>query len=199
MKRDPRVDAYIAKAAPFARPVLKHLRALVAETCPDATETIKWGFPAYELEGPLCAFAAFKAHCTFGFWKYRLIPGLAEDPENDGMGQFGRITSLSDLPAKRTIVRYLKLAAALNLEGVKVPRPPRAAKPEAKAPADLVTALAKNRKARATYDAFPPGQRREYVNWIAEAKRPETRAARVATAVEWMAEGKRRNWKYERC
>jgi uncharacterized protein YdeI (YjbR/CyaY-like superfamily) len=198
VKRDPRVDAFIAKAAPFARPVLKHLRAIVHATCPDASETIKWGFPAYDFKGPLCGFAAFKEHCTFGMWKYKLIPGLAEPEENDGMGQFGRITRLSDLPAKRTIARYLTLAMRLNDDGVKVPRKPRAEKPEAKAPADLLAALAKNKRARAHYDAFPPGQRREYVAWIEEAKRPATRAGRIETAVAWMAEGKYRNWKYER-
>jgi len=196
--RDPRVDAYIAKAAPFSRPILKHLRALVHATCPDAVETIKWGMPAFHLDGPLCGMAAFKGHCTFAFWKYSLIPGLATLTEEEAMGQFGRITSLKDLPARRTLVGYLKHAAKLNADGVKVARVRKPAQPAPKAPADLVAALAKNKKARATFEAFPPGQRREYVEWLAEAKREETRAARLATAVAWMAEGKRRNWKYEK-
>jgi len=198
MSRDPRVDAYIAKAAPFARPILKHLRALVHATCPDAVETIKWGMPAFYLDGPMCGMAAFKAHCTFAFWKHKLIPGLAAMGEKESMGNLGRITRLEDLPAKRTLIGYLKHAAKLNTEGVKVPRATKAPKPAPKAPADLAAALAKNKKARATFEGFPAGQRREYVEWIAEAKREETRAARIATAIAWLAEGKRRNWKYER-
>jgi uncharacterized protein YdeI (YjbR/CyaY-like superfamily) len=199
MKKDRRIDAYTDRAQPFARPILEHVRALVHATCPDVEETIKWGMPAFYYAGqPMCGMAAFKAHCTVSFWKYRLIPGLAGLSEKQSMGQFGRVGSLRDLPAKRVLAAYVKAAMKLNDEGVTVARPKGPTKPAAKTPPDLAQALAKNAKARATYEGFPPGQRREYVEWLAEAKRPETRAKRLAQAVAWMAEGKIRNWKYAR-
>ena len=197
--KDPRVDVYIANAEPFARPILKHLRKLVHQGCPDAEETIKWGFPHFDHHGIMVSMAAFKQHAAFGFWQHTLVTGGKTAKGGAAMGSFGRITSKPDLPSDAAIVRMIRKAAALNASGVKALRVPKAApKPAPKAPADLLAALAKNRKAKATFDAFPPSHRREYVEWIVEAKRPETRARRLETAIEWMAAGKARDWKYAR-
>jgi uncharacterized protein YdeI (YjbR/CyaY-like superfamily) len=192
-KKDPRIDAYIAKSAPFARPILKHLRGLVHKACPGVEETVKWSAPHFDYRGgPLAGMAAFKAHCAFGFWKGSLIlPG-----SSDAMGQFGRIASLSDLPPDKVMIGYVRKAARLNEEGVKVPRPVKHPKKDIPMPPDLAAALKKNSKARATFDGFSPSHKREYLEWITEAKGAETRAKRLKTAIEWMAEGKPRNWKY---
>jgi uncharacterized protein YdeI (YjbR/CyaY-like superfamily) len=195
-KKDPRVDAYVRNAAGFARPILKHLRTVVHAACPDVEETIKWSFPHFDYRGEMmCSMAAFTSHCAFGFWKASLVLG---DKAADGaMGHLGRITSIDDLPSERTLTSYVKKAAKLNDEGVKVQRM-RRAKPAFEIPDDLTKALAKNKKALTTFAALPPGHKREYVEWIAEAKREETRKRRLETAVEWIAEGKSRNWKYVR-
>ncbi|WP_440224908.1 YdeI/OmpD-associated family protein [Dokdonella sp. MW10] len=196
---DPRIDAYIDKAAPFAQPILRHLRALVHATCPDVVETIKWGFPHFMHAGAiLCSMAAFKQHVAFGFWKGALIEGVGgPGARDDAMGQFGRIASLDDLPAKRTLVSILRKAMALNEHGVTVPaRERKAPRGEAEVPEALAAALKRNAKARKTFEAFAPSHRREYCEWIAEAKRDDTRERRVAQAIEWLAEGKQRNWKY---
>ena len=192
---DPRIDAYIAKAAPFARPILEHLRKLVHEGCPEVVETIKWSAPAFDFEGALANMAAFKAHVAFGFWKGSLV--FESDKEKEAMGQFGRIASLEDLPADRTVVALVKKAAKLNASGAKVPRPRKHPTPALAPPPDLAAALKKNAKARATFEAFPPSHRREYVEWIVEAKTDATRAKRLATTLEWLAEGKSRHWKYQ--
>ncbi|GMU65067.1 MAG: hypothetical protein AMXMBFR36_13410 [Acidobacteriota bacterium] len=194
--RDPRIDAYIAKAAPFARPILEHLRKLVHEGCPEVVETIKWSAPAFDFEGSLANMAAFKAHATFGFWKGSLV--FESDKEKEAMGQFGRIASLDDLPSDRTVIALVKKAAKLNASGAKVSRPLKHPKPALATPPDLAAALKKNAKARATFEGFPPSHKREYVEWIVEAKTDATRAKRLATTLEWLAEGKSRNWKYER-
>lgn len=195
--RDPRIDAYIRKSAPFARPILTHLRKVVHEGCPAVEETIKWSFPHFTYHGILCAIAAFKAHCTFALSKAQLLEdeGLGKRPKA-AMGHFGRITSLADLPPERTLVLLVKKAAALNEQGVKVPQPKRAPKPPLKMPADFEAALGRNKKARAAYEAFSPSHQREYLEWITEAKGEETRLRRIQTAVDWIAEGKPRNWKY---
>jgi uncharacterized protein YdeI (YjbR/CyaY-like superfamily) len=194
-KKDPRIDAYIARSADFAKPILRHLRALVHKGCPDVEETMKWSAPFFDYEGAILAsMAAFKEHCAFGFWKGSLIvPG-----KKDAMGQFGRITKVSDLPSDRVMIGYVKEAARLNAEGVKTPRAPKREKKEIAMPADLASALRKNARARATFDAFSPSHKREYLEWITEAKGEETRKKRLETAIEWMAEGKPRNWKYMR-
>jgi len=195
--RDRRVDAYIAKSEDFAKPILKHLREIVHEACPEAEETMKWSFPHFDYKGMLCAMAAFKQHCTFGFWKGSLIvDGNGESLA--AMGQFGRITAISDLPSKRVLAGYVRAAAKLNDEGIKVVRKPKAKKPLA-VPAYLKAALMKNRKALGAFASFSPSQKREYVEWIAESKREETRERRLKQAVEWMSQGKTRNWKYESC
>jgi uncharacterized protein YdeI (YjbR/CyaY-like superfamily) len=198
--RDPRVDAYIAKSAEFAKPILAHLREVVHAACPEVEEAMKWSHPHFSYRGMLCGMAAFKQHCTFGFWKFDLI--VAADPASEAaMGQFGRITKLSDLPSKKVLTGYIKQAMKLNEDGAKALWLEKRAKPKpaAKVPDDLTAALAKNKKARTVFEAFPPGQRREYIEWITEAKREETRKKRLAQTIEWLAEGKRRNWKYENC
>jgi hypothetical protein len=199
-KRDPRVDAYIAKSADFARPILEHLRAVVHEACPDVVETIKWGAPTFENEGIMCSMAAFKAHCTFGFWKAPLLtlggaPLVAE--MEGGAEQFGRVTTVADLPAKKVLIGLVKQAAKLNEDGIKLPAKPRStAKKTVVVPADFRAALGRSARARATFEGFPYSHKKEYVEWLEEAKRDETRRRRLATAIEWLAEGKPRNWKY---
>jgi uncharacterized protein YdeI (YjbR/CyaY-like superfamily) len=193
-RKDPRVDAYIAKSAEFARPILRHLRELVHKGCPEVEETMKWSFPHFSYAGLLCGMAAFKSHCAFGFWKSKLI--LPEKPE--AMGQFGRITSLPDLPKDSVMLGYVREAARLNETGEKAERKPREPKKALPTPPDLAAALKKNAKARATFEDFSPSRKREYVEWITEARTEETRKKRLGTAVEWMAEGKPRNWKYMR-
>lgn len=197
--RDPRVDAYIAESGDFARPILTHIREVVHSACPQAEETIKWGFPHFTYEGILCSMASFKEHCTLNFWKGEQVVG-ADATSEEAMGQFGRLTSVKDLPAREALQAYVKKAKALNEVGAPGPASQRA-KPrgEAEIPEDLLAGLDKNKRARATFEGFAPGQRREYVEWLAEAKRPETRARRLATTLEWLSEGKKRNWKYEKC
>jgi len=195
MTTDPRVDAYIAKQADFARPILEHLRRLLHESGVGVEETIKWGMPHFTRGGRMFAgMAAFKAHATFGFWQAKAVLGET-GAERDAMGQFGRLTSVADLPDEAALLALIRRAAEIVPE----PRPKKAPRPELPAPDDLRAALDASPRAAATFDAFPTSCRREYVEWVVEAKRPETRAKRIAQAVEWMAEGKRRNWKYEGC
>lgn len=193
--RDPRVDAYIAKSAEFARPILTHLREVVHSACPDVVETIKWSSPFFDHHGAMCNMAAFKEHVAFGFWKGALVVGRPSGDGDGSAGQFGRITSLKDLPPKKELTAYIKTAMKLNEEGVSVPKK-KTPKPEIPVPPELAAALAKNKKANAAFEAFPPGHKREYNEWIGQAKGEETRARRVEQAVEWIAEGKSRNWKY---
>jgi uncharacterized protein YdeI (YjbR/CyaY-like superfamily) len=196
-KRDPRVDAYIKEAEPFARPILEEIRATVHAACPGVEETIKWRFPHFTYKGMLCGMAAFTQHAALGFWKGSLIVDGAKD--GDAMGQFGRLTKRSDLPSRRALAGYVKKAAQLNEQGVKVPRAAKRAAPKTIAmPPDLSAAFKKNRKALVTFEALSPSHRREYLEWITEAKAEATRGRRVSQAIEWMAEGKSRNWKYER-
>jgi uncharacterized protein YdeI (YjbR/CyaY-like superfamily) len=193
----PRVDAYIAAAAEFARPILEEIRKRVHAACPQVEETIKWGMPNFvHAGGILCGMAAFKQHASFGYWKHALVMGEAE---RDGMGSYGKLASVGDLPPKARMQADLKRAMKLNEEGVKPERRKPASKPAPEVPGDLAAALDKDKAAKATFDGFPPSCKREYIDWIVEAKREETRAKRVAQAVEWMAAGKRRNWKYENC
>ncbi len=195
---DPRVDAYIAKSADFAKPILTRVRDMVHEACPEVQETIKWGSPFFDYKGQMmCAIAAFKQHCALIFWKASLIDGLPPNGDKS-RGSFGRITSMNEMPGKRQFNGYIRAAMALNDAGVTVKRPKAGAKPEAKVPRELAAALVKSKKAAAVFGKFRPGQRREYCEWISEAKREETKAKRVAQAVVWIAEGKTRNWKYER-
>ena len=195
--KDPRIDAYIAKSADFAKPILKHLRKVVHAGCPDVVETIKWSRPKFDHKGVMCGMGAFKEHCAFGFWKADLILDRGESREKSGMGSFGSIRSLADLPNEKTLVGYVKKAAALNEAGVKAPgrTQPQKRKP-LPMPADFTAALKKNAKARQVFENFSPSHRREYIQWITEAKREETRKERLAKSLKWLAEGKARNWKY---
>lgn len=201
-KKDPRIDAYIARSAGFARPILVHLRKVVHAGCPEVEETLKWSFPHFMYQGMLGSMAAFKSHCTFGFWKGALLVGKAgglSKSEEAAMGQFGRITSIADLPSEKKLLQLVKQATALNDQGVKrSPRPKPKGKGGLKVPAYFMSALRRSTKALATFQAFSPSNKRDYVEWVTEAKGKDTRARRIATAVEWMAEGKIRNWKYVR-
>lgn len=196
-KKDARIDQYIANAAPFARPILKQLRAAVHEGCPECQETLKWGMPSFVYKGILAGMAAFKQHAAFGFWKHKLVVG-GNRPAG-AMGSFGRLTSIRDLPARSRLVAMVKKAKKLNDDGVKAPRVAhRKKRPELPVPPYLKKALAKNPKARVAFASFSPSHRREYIEWVTEAKTEETRDCRVETAIAWMTKGKSRNWKYQR-
>ena len=200
--KDARIDQYILKSAEFARPILEHLRELIHKAVPGTSETVKWGMPHFEYNGVLCAMAAFKQHCTFTFWNAAAM----KDPENifvkvgeTAMGQLGRITSLKDLPSNKILTAYLKEAAQLNEAGVKRTAPKKAAgQKEIEVPVDLIKALTRQKEAKKNFDAFSYSHKKEYVQWITEAKTEETRNKRIGTAVEWIAEGKGKNWKYEK-
>jgi uncharacterized protein YdeI (YjbR/CyaY-like superfamily) len=190
--KDPRVDAYIKKAQPFARPVLTHLRKLVHKTRPDMEESIRWGSPFFDHKGMVCFMAAFKTHAVFGFWKGKLLFGK----EHKGaMGHFGRLTSVRDLPSDKQMIGYVRKAAELNERGLKRKRPARGTQ-KVTVPADLKAALAKNAKAGKTFENFSYSHKKEYVDWITDAKREETRTKRLKLAIQWLAQGKPQNWKY---
>ena len=198
MSRDPRVDAYIARAAPFARPILEHIRARVHAAVPDVVETLKWSAPSFTRDGKiLLMMAAFKKHAALNFWRGQELRG--GEASGEAMGQFGKLTSLADLPGDDEFDRLIRQAADLAATAPA----PRKVKHEPKPPAELhpdfAKALAANPRAKATLDAFPPSARRDYLDWIAEAKQDKTRAKRIADAVQWLGEGKRRHWKYENC
>lgn len=198
MSTDPRVDAYIARQADFAQPILNWCRARVHAVCSDVEESIKWSMPAFSYNGrPLAGMAGFKHHASFGFWRREK---LATGREGEAMGQFGKLSSIDDLPDAAAFDDLLRAAVALIDSGEdamkRARRPP---KPEADVPPALAAALSEDDTAAATFQAFPPGCRREYCEWIGEAKRPETRDKRVAEAIGWLREGKKRNWKYENC
>ena len=192
-KKDPRVDAYIKKAQPFARPILKHLRKIVHASCPNCEESIKWQSPFFDYKGPVCFMAAFKQHAVFGFWKGKLLFG-SED--KGAMGHFGRLTSISDLPNEKQLIGYVGKAAELNERGVKRSRPRPGANRKVVVPPDLKSALAKNAKARKKFEDFSYSHKKEYVEWITGAKRDETRQRRLKTAIQWLAQGKPQNWRY---
>jgi uncharacterized protein YdeI (YjbR/CyaY-like superfamily) len=210
---DPRVDNYIMKSADFARPILEHLRKLIHKGCPGAVETIKWSRPFFEYNGALlCYIIAFKQHCSFGFWNAGLLSdpaGVLRVKDKNSRGHFDRITSLQELPVDKVIIAYVKEAAALNLQDAKkqvkeqvnkqtpakVTAKPKAALP---VPDALAAALKKNKKAQTVFDGFAPSHRREYIEWITEAKTEPTRDKRIATTLEWLVEGKSRNWQYQK-
>lgn len=206
--RSPQVDAYIAKAAPFAQPILRHLREVVHEGAPGVIEGMKWSHAFFMVQGPageviLGNMAAFKAHCSFGLWGKEITEKLRADGVASGsnMGSFGKIASLGDLPPRAKLVKYVKQVAKSITTGerTKAWSRPKVAKAEAEVPAELAAALKKNKAAATVFAAKGPGWRREYCAWIAGAKREETRAKRVTDAVAWIAEGKGLNWKYETC
>jgi uncharacterized protein YdeI (YjbR/CyaY-like superfamily) len=200
---DARVDAYIAKSAEFAQPILSHIRKLVHKACPDVTENIKWSMPFFEHAGGIiCNMAGFKQHCSLGFWNASLLKdpeGVLHLKDKNAMGHLDRITSLKDLPGDKTLIALIKEGAKLNEQGIKKPAPaaktPKAALPE---PPAFTAALKKNKKAKTTFEAFPPSHKREYIQWIAEAKTDVTRDKRIETTIGWLEEGKDRNWKYRK-
>jgi uncharacterized protein YdeI (YjbR/CyaY-like superfamily) len=196
MPTDPRIDAYIEKQADFAKPILRHIRARMHAALPDVVETVKWSRPFFDYKGsPLAIMSGFKAHASFGFWRR---DALATGQEGEAMGQFGRLTSVADLPGDAELDALIREAAALVDAGEgAIKRKAKPAKPQLEVPPELAEALAGDAAASATFDGFPPSCRREYSEWIVEAKRPETKAKRVADAIGMLREGKRRNWKYE--
>jgi uncharacterized protein YdeI (YjbR/CyaY-like superfamily) len=191
--KDPRVDAYIKKARPFARPILARLRKIVHKGCPDCVESIKWQSPFFDYKGPVCFMSAFKQHAAFGFWKGKL---LFSGKYKGAMGHFGRITLLEDLPSETKLIGYVRKAAELNERGVKKSRP--RVKPNRKlvVPNSLKSALMKNAKARRTFEDFSYSHKKEYVDWISDAKRDQTRKRRLKMAIQWLSQGKPQNWKY---
>ena len=200
---DDRIDTYIAKSADFAKPILERIRKLIHKACPDATETMKWSMPFFEYNGsPLCNMAAFKQHCAFGFWNASLMTdpeGILHLKDKEAMGHLDRLASVKDLPADKTMVAYIKEAAQLIKEGKKNPaRAKKEPKQELPMPPALTAALKKNKKAHTTFEGFSPSHRREYIEWISEAKTDATRDKRVATMLEWLEEGKSRHWKYQK-
>ena len=197
-KKDPRIDAYIKKSADFAKPVLNHLRALVQEACPDVEETMKWSFPHFDYKGMMCSMASFKQHCAFGFWKTALMKDAETllDNRADAKGSFGRIASLNDLPTDKIIIGYIKEAMKLNDNDVKLAKAKPAEKKELVIPKYFIEAIKKNKKAFAAFESFSYTNKKDYLEWITGAKTEETRNNRLVQAIEWMAEGKIRNWKY---
>ena len=196
---DARIDAYIEKSADFARPILIHLRKLIHKACPDVSETLKWSMPSFEYKGILCGFAAFKQHCTLMFWKQSLMETGAFPKNKTAMGSFGRITSFKDLPSDKVMIGLIHQAVELNEKGVKVPKKPTTTNKDLVIPNELTKVLSKNKKAKTVFDNFSYSQKKEYVEWITEAKTEPTRIKRLETTVQWLSEGKRRNWKYENC
>ncbi len=202
-KKEKIIDAYIAKSADFAKPILNHIRELVHKTCPEVEEKIKWSFPHFDYKGEMmCSMAAFKQHTVMGFWKASLMKDatlLEVARSEEAMGHLGKITSLKDLPSDKKLVSYIKEAMKLNEQGIKLPpKPKTTVNKVVEVPEDLLKALAKNKKAQKVFEAFAYSHRKEYVQWICEAKTEPTRNSRIETALEWIAEGKGRNWKYER-
>jgi uncharacterized protein YdeI (YjbR/CyaY-like superfamily) len=199
--KTPDIDTYIKVSAAFAQPILTHLRLLIHQACPEVEEKLKWGFPHFDYKGVYVSMAAFKEHCAFNFWKAKEMSdphGLLGGRDEKAMGNFGRIRSKDDLPSDEILLEYLRQAKALNDQGVKrvTTRPTEKEKQELASPEDLLAALKKNKSALANFEKFPYSHRKEYIRWIDEAKTPPTREKRIATTVEWTAEGKDRNWKY---
>src|SRR5262249_3786836 len=187
---DPRIDDYIERSADFAKPVLKHIRKLVHKAAPDIKETMKWSFPHFDQKGTVCSMAAFKEHCAFGFWKQSLLEGNAFPAEKTAMGSFGRISSVKDLPNEKTMLKLIRDAVKLNEDGIKVPKPKKVEpKKDLVVPDDLSKALAKSKKASAAFEKFPYSCKKEYIDWITEAKTEPTRNKRLSQTMEWLAEG----------
>lgn len=199
---DKRIDAYIETKADFAKAILTHIRKLVHKACPDVEESIKWSMPFFDYKGStLCNMAGFKEHCSFGFWKAKLMndpEGILQVTDRGAMGNFDRITSVKDLPSDKIMIAYIKEAARLNAENIKAAPKKKIPVAVLDVPVDLTAALKKNKQAKTVFDNFPPGKRKDYIEWITEAKTEATKLKRIETAVEWIAEGKGRNWKYEK-
>jgi uncharacterized protein YdeI (YjbR/CyaY-like superfamily) len=198
LSREPRIDTYIARAQPFARPILEKARERVHAVVPDVEEAMKWSAPGFTLDGKiLLMMAAFKAHAALNFWRGQEIGDGS--PKAGAMGQFGRLTTVSDLPPDDQLDSMLREAAALAATAPAPRKTKHEPKPAPGMHPEFAAALAKSPKARAVLDGFPPSAQRDYLEWISEAKQDATRAKRIATAVEWLEEGKRRHWKYQNC
>ncbi|HEY1045638.1 MAG TPA: YdeI/OmpD-associated family protein [Bacteroidia bacterium] len=200
MKSSAAVDQYILKAQDFAQPILEHLRFLVHQTCPQVEETIKWGFPNFEYNGKiLCHMAAFKAHCTFGFWNAKDIDdnGILEKVGKTAMGQLGKIKSLNDIPDSETMYQLIN-SAMLGIENHQPQKKVKSPKAPLEIPDYFVSILKKDKHLHEAFNTFSTSQQREYIDWFEDAKTEATREKRIATALEWIAEGKSRNWKYAR-
>ncbi|HEV8592038.1 MAG TPA: YdeI/OmpD-associated family protein [Pyrinomonadaceae bacterium] len=195
---DPRIDAYIEKSAEFAKPILVHIRQLVHKACPEIQETMKWSFPHFDNKGMVCSMASFNQHCAFGFWKQSLLEQDAFPAQKTAMGSFGRIASLDDLPSDKEMIALIKQAVELNEKGIKV-ETKKVEKKELVIPDYFTAALKKSQTARDAFEKFSYSHKKEYIEWITEAKTEATREKRIATTLEWLAEGKSRNWKYEKC
>ena len=195
MNKNPKIDEYIANSAEFAKPILVKLRELIHEAHPDIEETIKWGMPSFDYKGIVCHIAAFKNHCSFGFMKYKLIKGLEE---NGGMNSFGKITTVDDLPDDEVILMFIKEAVGLNEKGLKLSISTKEKK-ELIVPTYLLEILNDNSKAEKVFNGFSYSNKKDYVNWIVEAKREITREKRIVQMLEWLEEGKTRHWKYKNC
>jgi len=198
---DARIDAYIAKSAAFAKPILEHIREVVHRASPLINETVKWGMPFFDYKGPVCMMAAFKQHCGFGFWKASGLKdpdGLLRGSDADAAaGSFGRIAGLQDLPSDEALIGFIHQMIAMNEQGVKEVKKPAAPKAELLMPADFGKLLEKNSLAIEHFVNFSPSKKREYLEWFVEAKSDATREKRMQQALEWIAEGKSRNWKYQ--
>lgn len=198
MSRDPRIDAYIAEAQPFARPILEHVRKRVHAVLPEAEETIKWSMPAYTVGGKIVLItAAFKAHTALNFWRGQELQSSHETVR--AMGQFGRIKSVDELPSDAELDRLIREAAELAKSAPAPRKAKHAPKPAPELHPEFAVALSKAPKAKSALDSFPPSAQRDYFEWISEAKQDATRQKRIATAIEWLSEGKRRHWKYQNC
>jgi uncharacterized protein YdeI (YjbR/CyaY-like superfamily) len=197
--RDPRIDNYIDNAKDFAKPILEHMRELVHKACPDVVETMKWSSPHFDHKGIMCAMMSFNEHCSFGFWKESLIEGLKGRISREGAGSLGAIKTLTDLPKDKEFIALIKEAAELNEKGIKAEINTKSGekKKDIVVPKDLTAALKNDPKAAMHFEAFSPSKKREYISWLEEAKSDATREKRLATAIEWIGEGKARNWKYE--
>jgi uncharacterized protein YdeI (YjbR/CyaY-like superfamily) len=199
---DPRIDIYIDRAAPFAQPILMHLRQLVHDACPEVVETMKWSFPHFEYRGVLCSMASFKQHCAFGFWKSELLDdpdGVLTPTGESGMGHLGQIKSLADLPPDAVLRGFILQAMKLNEASIKKSGPAGRSSPKMLVIPDyFLEALQSNEHALRNFNAFSYSHKKEYVEWIVDAKTEATRQKRLATAIEWMAEGKDQNWRYKK-
>ena len=200
-KKEKLIDAYIARSADFAKPILNHIRELVHKTCPDVEEKMKWSFPHFDYKGEMmCSMAAFKQHMAFGFWKAKLMKDtvLVDNAKSEvSMGHLGRLTSLKDLPSDKKMAAWIKEAMKLNDQGIKVAKPKPTVKKELVIPGYFTKAVGKNKSAYNTFEGFSYSCKKEYVEWVTEAKTEKTRNSRLAQAIEWMAEGKSRGWKYK--
>lgn len=197
MKND--IDKYISESHDFAKPILSYFRKFVHKNCPAVDECLKWGFPHFQYKGILCSMASFNHHCAIGFWKGPLIPELKAIEDDSAMGQLGKITSVKDLPSDKVLGIIIKKAMKLNEEGVKSPtRSKPKSLTEIKVPDYLLQTIKKNKKAFETFSNFSNSNKKEYVEWVEDAKTEATKLKRIGTMLQWLAEGKDRNWKYKK-